>query len=94
MRGQEPGRGAVQVGAPQMGAAREQGQIGRREAHGAGPWAERPSHLDPSFARAQLEPHGAHPAPRRKLARDRGPATGIPAQTVGKLGRAEGAPGQ
>jgi hypothetical protein len=42
---------AVQVGAPEMRTAREQGQIGRREAHGAGPRAEHSSHLDPSLAR-------------------------------------------
>ena len=94
VRGHEPGRRAVEIGAPEMRTPREQRQVGRREAHGAGPRAERPSHFDPSLAREQLEPHVAHPAPRSELARHRGPAAGIPAETIGELRRAEGSPGQ
>ena len=94
VHGHEPGRRAIEIGAPEMGTAREQRKIGRREAYGAGPRAERPSHLDPSLAREQLEPHVAHPAPRGELARHRGPAAGIPAETIGELCRAEGSPGQ
>ena len=90
----EPGRRAVEIGAPELGTAREQREVWRREAHGTGPRTEHPPHLDPSLAREQLEPHAPDLTPRGKLTGHRGTVARVPAETIGELRRAEGSPGQ
>src|SRR5262249_24603138 len=64
------------------------------EAHGAGPRTQRPSHLDPSLARHELEADVTNPAARGELARHRGSPAGVPAETLDELSGTERAPGQ
>ena len=94
VRRRELGRRAIEIGPPELGTAREQGEVGRREAHGAGPRTERPPHLDSSLAREQLEPHAPDLTPRGKLTGHRGAVARVPAETIAELRRAEGSPGQ
>src|SRR5262249_27064476 len=90
----EAGRRAVQVRTAEVRTSSEQGQIGRREAHGSGPRAHRPPPVDPSLTRLQLKPHLTDLAPRDQLARHHRAPSGIPAEAVNELGRAEGSPSQ